>query len=66
MTTMKTITIIVSPDGETRVETKGFAGASCRDASRALEQALGRQTDEQLTPEYFQFTATEQRQQQRQ
>ena len=63
---MTTITIIVSPDGETRVETKGFAGASCRDAIRALEQALGLQTDEQLTPEYFQFTATEHRQQQRQ
>lgn len=61
---MKIIEVIVSPSGETRVETKGFAGASCRDASRALEQALGCQTDEQLTREYFQFTqqAVQQRQ----
>ena len=50
------IEVIVSPTGETRVETKGFAGASCRNASRALEQALGSQSDEQLTREYFQFT----------
>ena len=63
---MKTITIVVSPDGETHVETQGFAGASCREASRALEQALGRQADEQLTREYFQFTAAEHHQQQRQ
>ena len=60
------IEVIVSPTGETRVETKGFVGASCRNASRALEEALGKQTDEQLTREYFQFTAAEQSLQQRQ
>ena len=30
---MKIIEIIVSPSGQTRVETKGFAGAECRQAS---------------------------------
>ena len=66
MTNLRTITIVVSPDGETHVETTGFTGASCREASRALEQALGRPTDEQLTREYFQFTAAQEHQQQRQ
>ena len=33
---MKTIEIIVSPKGETTVQTKGFAGASCRDASKSI------------------------------
>ena len=63
-TPSRTIEVIVSPTGETRVETKGFAGASCRNASRALEQALGSQTDEQLTREYFQFTQQSLRQRQ--
>lgn len=46
------IEVIVSPTGETRVETKGFAGASCQDASRLIEQALGQRTGEQLTAEF--------------
>ena len=46
------IEIIVSPKGETRMETKGFAGSSCRDASRFIEQALGQRSGEQLTAEF--------------
>ena len=51
---MKTIEIIVSPQGETRLETRGFAGASCQAASRLLEQALGIRQTEQLTAEFHQ------------
>ena len=50
----KVIEIIVSPKGETTVTTKGFAGSSCREASKFLEQALGQQTSEQLTAEFHQ------------
>ncbi len=50
----KTIEIIVSPQGQTRVETKGFAGSECRQASRFLESALGKQTSETLTAEFHQ------------
>lgn len=46
---MKTIEIIVSPKGDTRVETKGFVGAECREASKLLEDALGKREHEQLT-----------------
>ena len=49
---MKTIEIIISPSGESRVETKGFAGSTCRDASRFLESALGKATSESLTAEF--------------
>ena len=49
---MKTIEIIISPSGESRVETKGFAGNACRDASRFLESALGKATSESLTAEF--------------
>ncbi len=37
---MKIIEVTVDPQGKTKVETKGFSGSECVDASRALEQAL--------------------------
>ena len=49
-----TIEIVVKPDGQTVVETKGFTGASCRDASRFIEQALGKRESEQLAAEFYQ------------
>jgi hypothetical protein len=50
----KSIEIIVNTKGETSVQTRGFAGSSCRDASRFIEQALGQRIGEQLTPEFHQ------------
>ena len=50
----KIIEVIVAPSGETKVETKGFVGTECRDASRFIEQALGQQTGESLTAEFYQ------------
>jgi hypothetical protein len=52
-----TIEIIVTPRGETTVQTLGFTGPSCRDASRFIEQALGSRTSEQLTAEFYQAEA---------
>ena len=48
----KIIEIIVAPNGATRVETKGFAGNQCQEASRFIERALGQRTSEQLTAEF--------------
>jgi hypothetical protein len=50
----RTIEITVLADGQTRVETKGFSGAACRQASRFLENALGQTTSEQLKAEFHQ------------
>lgn len=50
----KTIEIIVAPDGSSRIETKGYSGNSCREASRFMEQALGQSLSEQLKPEFHQ------------
>ncbi len=58
---MKTIEINVAPDGKTRVETKGFSGGECREASKFIEQALGHHLDEQLKPEFRQTASTDQR-----
>ena len=52
------IEVIVAPDGSSKIETKGFTGATCRDASRFIEQALGQRTDERLTAEFHQVQPT--------
>lgn len=57
---MKTIEIIVSPAGEATVQTKGFAGSSCRDASRLIEQALGVVQSDQPTAEMYQTQENQQ------
>lgn len=53
----KIIEVIVSPQGETRITTRGFTGADCQAASRFLEQALGTRSGLQLTSEYYQTHA---------
>ena len=50
----KTIEIVVAPNGQTRVETKGFSGSECRQASEFIEQALGQRQHEQLKAEFHQ------------
>ncbi|MCA9249347.1 MAG: DUF2997 domain-containing protein [Planctomycetales bacterium] len=59
---MKRIEIIVSLSGETIVETKGFRGEQCREASRLLEAALGCKTAETLTAEYHEQSVEERNQ----
>jgi hypothetical protein len=54
---LKTIKITVSPAGQARVETSGFSGGECREASRFVEQALGTRSAETLTAEYHQGQA---------
>ena len=62
MTTVtQIIEVIISPTGETQVQTNGFTGSSCRDASRFLEEALGARTGEQLTSEFFADQTVQQR-----
>ena len=56
----KTIEIIVAPDGQTRVETRGFTGSECREASQLIERALGQQTSELLKAEFYQIASSQQ------
>ncbi len=49
---MKTIEIIVDHKGHARIETRGFSGGECREASRFVEQALGARSAETLTAEF--------------
>ena len=48
----RTIEITVNAKGEPTVQTKGFAGSTCREASKFIEQALGQRIGEQLTAEF--------------
>ncbi|MBX7165914.1 MAG: DUF2997 domain-containing protein [Pirellulales bacterium] len=47
------IEILVSADGQSRLQTRGFAGESCQEASRFLEAALGQVASENKTAEFY-------------
>ncbi len=49
----RVIDVIVSPTGETTVQTKGYVAGDCIQASKFLEQALGVKTQERLTTEFY-------------
>jgi hypothetical protein len=54
------IEVTVSPQGETTVQTKGYSGADCVQASKFLEQALGVPTQDCKTAEFYEEVAAEQ------
>ena len=49
----KRIEIVVDPKGNSTFETKGFTGSECVAASKFLEQALGQQTSQRKTVEFY-------------
>ena len=57
---MKVIEVTISPQGETKLQTRGFHGPDCRHASKFLEEALGQPIGEQLTGEFYQASAQQQ------
>ena len=59
------IEVIVSPKGETKLQTKGYAGSECLHASKFLEQALGVTTTETKTAEFYTAANNEQHVQQK-
>lgn len=50
---MGIIELIVSVDGASRVQTRGFPGRSCQEVSHFLERALGQKQKEQITAELY-------------
>jgi Protein of unknown function (DUF2997) len=62
--TVRIIEVVVSPQGETTVQTKGFVGADCLQASKWIEQALGVTATDNKTSEFFQQTEEQQHVQQ--
>jgi hypothetical protein len=62
--TVRVIEVLVSPQGEATVQTRGYSGDDCLQASQFLEEALGITTAERKTAEYYRPTQTEQQIQQ--
>ena len=50
--TNQRIEITVSPEGAVSIKTSGFTGSSCRDATKAIEKAMGIASQETLLPEF--------------
>jgi Protein of unknown function (DUF2997) len=59
---LKTIDVIVSRDGSSRVQTHGFNGDKCREASKFVEEALGLKQNEQLTADFYRSEVNTQQQ----
>lgn len=47
----QTITITIE-DGKSTIETRGFSGKACMDATAELEKAMGAKTSDRKTPEF--------------
>lgn len=58
----RTIEIIVSPDGQLKIDAVGFHGADCEQATRFLEAALGQVKTSQKKPEYYKQAYTRRQQ----
>jgi hypothetical protein len=50
---MQEIKFVIAPDGSVRTEVKGVKGASCKDLTRQIEQALGSVKSSKPTAENF-------------
>ena len=63
---MKIIELVISPQGDVTMQTKGYAGSTCKAATKALEEALGLKGRDRMTAEFYQSQTTTSRQQLRQ
>jgi hypothetical protein len=54
---MKTIEVVISKDGETKVEAVGYSGAECEKATAELEKSLGVAGKRTAKPERYQQVA---------
>jgi len=60
MTSTPIIEVTVSPTGEVSIQTRGYAGSACRQASKFLEKALGQVAKDRPTAEMYQSHTTRQ------
>ncbi len=55
--TRREIEILINPDGSVSVEALGYEGPDCEEATKFLEQALGKVQERKRKPEYYRRTA---------
>jgi len=46
---LQEVIMVIEPNGDVRIETKGFTGSACLKATAKLEKALGRKVSDVLT-----------------
>lgn len=51
---MPQVIVTIDATGQTTIETRGFRGRECQQATADLERALGLKTDDRVTKEMFQ------------
>jgi hypothetical protein len=59
-TSMRIIELVISPQGDVTLQTKGYQGSTCQQASKFLEQALGIVTADFKSSEHFQLQPMQQ------
>lgn len=47
------IEVLIKPDGSVTFEGRGFKGADCEQATRALEESLGKIVSDERTSEFY-------------
>lgn len=50
---MARIIVTIDPEGRATVKAEGYRGKSCQDATKAIRAALGQETSEKKTPDYY-------------
>jgi len=50
---MKQIIVTIDLDGNAKVEAVGFNGKGCKDATKAIEEAVGTVTNVKQKPEFY-------------
>lgn len=50
---MKKIIIQIGIDSTVKVETEGYVGSSCKEATKKIEEGLGVVQSDDLKPEYY-------------
>ncbi|MEM1551108.1 MAG: DUF2997 domain-containing protein [Candidatus Bathyarchaeia archaeon] len=48
------IIILISPEGDIKIEVEGMKGPGCREIASAFSSLLGEKVSEELKPEFFQ------------
>ncbi len=56
---MKSIEIVITPDGEIQLEAVGYSGAECEQVTAELEKALGVAGKRTAKPERYQQGASQ-------
>jgi hypothetical protein len=56
----RVIEVVISPQGAVTVQTRGYAGSDCLQASKFIEDSLGVGVNDRKTAEFYESATVEQ------